>query len=773
MASTQVTRFARFGRTYQLLIRNSSDLERAVALDEALWVATAAPIASLIDCDKTFLALLDGDSDGRILTEDVRAAITWALGVFRDKSGIDAQSTTLLLDHLSTVDDGPKIVDAAKVALQRLGAQDTTRIELAQVRTSLEARKQFPVGENGVVLPIAADAEDLKAFLADVIVVTGGAEHPSGEKGVDAASLDKLLDWSNKWLAWESQGQLADGKPTEIKPLGDATEAAYGAYQAIRLKLEQYFAQCRIVAFEPSTADKFMTRYSELKTPDLADAAKIQALLEESPLAAPRADGALDFEGRINPAFAAKVAAFRDLAAQPLLGKSLTKITADDVAAVVAKLAAYEKWLLSKTGTEASVIPSDKLRSYLASTFADRTRALIARSADVAKANDQLRLVEKAVLYQANLIRFCNNFVAMPELFDVKKTAMFEMGTLVMDGRRFNLSMKVENRAEHSAVAGNGGTFVIYVHAILKNKQETMELALPVTAGLRGNLAVGKRGIFIDMQDREWNAQIVQILENPISLKEAIIAPFQRIGQMIKSRIESMQGAAQKNLDAAGTTAISSVESAATAPKPAAPPPAPAPSGGGLPVALAGGGIAIAALGSAAAFISQTIASLRYWQVCSLILSAVAAVLVPSLILAWLKLRKRDLSALLEGGAWAINPRLRMTGKLARDLTQSPPYPEPSVGAPAPSRLIKVLLWILALTIAGWFSYTIYLDYEVAQDEKRALRLEAAAEREAKKAAAKAATQPSSSATGAPSAPSAPPAPAPAAPAPSAPPAEK
>ena len=737
MPSLPVTRFARFGRTYQLLIRNVHDLERAVQLDEALWVATAAPITSFIDCDKTFLALLDNDGDGRIIAEDVRGAITWMIQTLRDTSGVETGSTTLLFASLNESGDGKKIGDAARVALQRLGATDSTRIELAQVRTSLEARKQFPVGENGVIVPAATDAEDLKAFLTDVITVTGGADHPSAAKGVDIVTLDKFIELATKWLDWETQGLVTDGKPTAIKPLGDATGAAFDLFASLRTKLTQYFAQCELVAFEPSTADKFMTRYGELKTADLADAAKIKALLEESPLAAPRADGALEFGDRLNPEFAAKLAAFRDTVAQPLLGRALTRLTAADVAAVADKLSGYENWLASKPSTEASVLASDKLRGYLAPTFAERTRAIIATSKDVAEANDLLRLVEKIVLYQANMIRFCNNFVSMPELFDVRLSAMFEMGTLVMDARRFNLSVKVENRAEHSSFAGSGGTFIMYILAVLKNKAETMELAIPVTAGLRGNLIVGKRGIFIDMQGREWNAQIVQILENPISLKEAIVAPFHRIGQMIKSRIEAMQGAAQKNLETAGTTAIATVESAATAPKPPPPPaPAPAPAGGGLPVALAGGGIAIAALGSAAAFISQTIASLRYWQVCSLILSAIAAVLVPSLILAWLKLRKRDLSAILEGCTWAINPRLRMTGKLAKDLTQTPHYPEASIGAPAPSKLIKTLLWILGVSLVVWFGYTIYLDYEVAQAEKQALKEEAEIARDLKRKAA-------------------------------------
>ena len=66
--------FKRFGRSYHLCIDHAEDLRRVLHLDEAHWVATNAPIETL-NCDPTFLGLVDTDNDGRIGCDDLIKAI--------------------------------------------------------------------------------------------------------------------------------------------------------------------------------------------------------------------------------------------------------------------------------------------------------------------------------------------------------------------------------------------------------------------------------------------------------------------------------------------------------------------------------------------------------------------------------------------------------------------------------------------------------------------------------------------------------------------------
>src|SRR2546430_13709344 len=112
---------------------------------------------------------------------------------------------------------------------------------------------------------------------------------------------------------------------------------------------------------------------------------------------------------------------------------------------------------------------------------------------------------------------------------------------MVIDGRRLEFCTKVENRAAHKAVASESLIFLVYAQILEKDgAAPAFEVVAPVTAGERGRLRAGKRGIFIDVQGKEWDAVVVEVVENPISILEAAVAPFRRVQEMIAGRIESM-----------------------------------------------------------------------------------------------------------------------------------------------------------------------------------------------------------------------------------------
>ena len=62
--------------------------------------------------------------------------------------------------------------------------------------------------------------------------------------------------------------------------------------------------------------------------------------------------------------------------------------------------------------------------------------------------------------------------------------------------------------------------------------------------------------------------------------------------------------------------------------------------------------------------------------------AAVLAVMMPVSAMAVAKLRKRDLSAILEGCGWAINARMRLTFAQGRMFTETPAYPDGARGVP-------------------------------------------------------------------------------------------
>ena len=83
-------RFQSLGRSRHPILESAADLEAALGLPEALWVCTAAPIAALRG-DPVFYAHLDADKDGRVRSDELRAAITWTLAHLRERGGRERQ----------------------------------------------------------------------------------------------------------------------------------------------------------------------------------------------------------------------------------------------------------------------------------------------------------------------------------------------------------------------------------------------------------------------------------------------------------------------------------------------------------------------------------------------------------------------------------------------------------------------------------------------------------------------------------------------------------
>jgi hypothetical protein len=59
-----------------------------------------------------------------------------------------------------------------------------------------------------------------------------------------------------------------------------------------------------------------------------------------------------------------------------------------------------------------------------------------------------------------------------------------------------------------------------------------------------------------------------------------------------------------------------------------------------------------------------------WWQVLLSLAAVVLVVSVPSMVLAWFKLRRRDLAAVLNASGWAINREMRFSMRLANGFTK-------------------------------------------------------------------------------------------------------
>lgn len=674
-------RFRKYGRAFQLRIDSHEDLAHLLDLSESHWMATSAPVDAFA-CDAVFLKLLDSDENGRVRCDEVRRAARWVLDVLADRSGVDEGADALRLDALRLeCDDGARIHAAAKRILRNLRRPDDEIVSLGQVRDRKRIFSAADANGDGIIPPTAAKDEEIAAFVKDVIAAVGGEADAGGIPGVTEALLDRFLKEAEAFVSWSEKGAPADEESRKaLMPLGPDTAAAVAALQAVGDKVDDYFRLCATVAYAPASAASLALN---LKPENALE--EYGAKLLGAPLAPLAAEGRLDLNGPLNPAWRTQLDALREKAIAPLLGKGASAIGEEQWRHVRGVLAAHAAWAAAKPDTNAALLGLDKLRIYLDPRYRKAVMRLIAADRAAAKEIEGMVLVEKLILYQRWILEFVNNFVNFSRLYDPDERALFETGTLIMDGRQFTLCVKVDDRAGHAKIAENSRLFVIYVELTQEAKTERREIAAAVTSGGKGNLYVGKHGIFMDRLNRLWDATVVRIIENPISLSQAVKAPFKRVGELIQGQIERLAGSSQKAMEqqvSAKAAAVStSVQQSVQQPAAASAPQAAAPAGGGssgVRDILIGGSIAFAAVGSSLAYITKTLKGLEDpgRTIAMVVAFLIVALMLPMILNAWVKLRQRDLGTLLEASGWAVNGRMRLTRIMNGVFTRRPKLPK-------------------------------------------------------------------------------------------------
>ena len=660
-------KFERFGRTYHLKIEAFDDLEAVLGLDEAHWVATTAPLET-INCDPQFLSLMDTDNDGRLRAEEVKDVIRFLFENLSDRSGIVPDHTHLQLDAINTGSEtGQRIHTSASKILRRMASGEPF-VTLEQTRAIKTEVQEGGLDEAGIILAEAADDDRLRQFIQDILATVGGKPHPGGTLGVDQGSLDQFLDQCRQYLDWRKRAASTDDTGVcEIMPLGESTSEAYDLFSGFENKITQFFLLCKIQELNPELLVRAISAEDGTLAINLLDLSAAQSYLADAPLASPNAEKSLDLFGNVNPHYSRELQRFAEIAVTPLLGKGIRHLDQAGWRTIKERFFPHRDWLDSKPDVAVAQIKTTNMERYVTQPiFADTVKELIARSYRTAFVLDNIRELERLILYQAYILPLVNSFVSFPNLYDPENRALFEMGTLVMDGRHFTLAVKVLDRDHHvqSSIASN--IFVMYLEVYGINGEKRYEVAVPITSGNRGNIRLNKWGIFNDVNGEEWHARVVQIIENPISITEAMVLPFVRGAQSFMIRLDDFSAKAEEKLGLRPPTGESTKKDTADKKQKKG-----ESSSAGL---LAGGGVALAALGSSVAFIAQTISKLSPKIVLGTILAVILLMVIPVSISTYFKLSKRDLSAILEGSGWGVNARMKLTRHQARTFTHQPRY---------------------------------------------------------------------------------------------------
>ncbi len=674
MAKKTQFQFVNYSGTYQLRLETADDLLAIPLLDEQFWMATSAPTYQLA-CDKRLIEFLDQDRDGRIMSRDVRRALAWLRERLSVLDGVTAGCDILKLDHIrADTPGGRAILVSARRVLHNLGKSKADSVSLLETRSHQLRRADGVFGGTGVIpLGDVAD-EQMSVFLNDVSVAVGAVPSRNGKPGIDSGKLDAFLKSATELLIWR---KAADESGEKLFPLGDATSSAYVLFNRIRPQIDRYFSLCRLLI-----QNRMMQRQNPaLSCPvDILESERrIEDFLESDPIARPEIERLLDLRGEINPAFLNDLQALETQALIPLLGPGWVTgcLSEDEWKRVKSLFAPYENWLAAKSGGEAEKIDAERLREYINGELPNRLRDLIIADLKTGEDLSAVQDLEYLIVLQEGFLGFCNNFVSFHNLYDPEHHAMFEAGRLVISGRVFNFSMHVQDPDAHSRAAVKSGMFLMYSEVTGSDLGEKYVVATPVTALTTRRLGVDRRGVFFDRAGREWDARVIKVVDNPVSLRQAVAQPFIRIGNVISNSFERIISGTEKHIESGLSDNMGRVETGlkgASSPRPAGDLSGSKP-GGGAREWVFTGSVAVAALGSSFAFIVKTLSGFNWSGVLTTLLAGLAVILIPLILIADFRLSRRNLSGLLEASGWAINSEMRLSRSLAKILSPEPRHP--------------------------------------------------------------------------------------------------
>ena len=325
---------------------------------------------------------------------------------------------------------------------------------------------------------------------------------------------------------------------------------------------------------------------------------------------------------------------------------------------------------------------------------------LIARDKALEPEAEAIASVDKLVRYHRDLHRLANNFVAFRDFY-ARKKATFQAGTLYIDGRSCDLCVKVADAGAHSALATLSNAFVAYCELSRKGSNETMTIAAAITNGDGDELRVGRNGIFYDRKGHDWDATVIKIVEQPISVRQAFWMPYKRVLGFVEQQFERFAASRDKDVEAKTATGVTDTQTNLADAK--HPPEAPFDIAKYVGI-FAAIGLALGAIGAALATVMSGLLGLAWWQAPLVLLGVVLLISGPSMLIAYMKLRRRNIAPILDGSGWAVNARAKLNITFGASLTQVAALPadaERSLDDPFEDRKRPWVFYVILLLLVG------------------------------------------------------------------------
>lgn len=699
-------RFFRSGGFDQVRIETADDLRHLGELDPKLWSVLACPTSGL-EFDTRTLQLLDSDADGRIRVPEIVAAAQWVCAVLKDPEVLFGGVDGLPLAAIDAAHpEGARLLATAKKVLDYVGKAGADAVGVADLADTTRVFAPAHFNGDGIVPAELTPDAGLAKAIALIIDNFGALEDRSGKPGVDQARVTAFFAAAQALSDWYAQ---AEADAATLMPLGEDTAAAAAVFDAVRDKVEDYFTRCRLAAFDERAAAALNpadATYAGLAAQTLGAGAEGVAAL---PLALVGPGRGLPLSTGLNPAWEAAVTALRDAVVRPLLGErsALSHAEWQDLST---RFAAHRAWRATKPANPLAAMDIGRLRALLSGATRAGLEALIEQDLGAETAAAQVDALERLTRYNRDLVRLLRNFVTLSDFYARHEKAIFQAGTLYLDQRSCELCLRVADMGRHAALAPLSGAYLVYCDCV-RQGEAPMTIVAAMTGGDADEMMVpGRNGVFYDRQGRDWNARVVKVVEAPISVRQAFWSPYKRIGRMISDQLQKFAAARDKAVDAKAAAGVAEAGAKVEAPASAAPAAAPAFDIAKFAGIFAAIGLALGALGTALAAVVSGFLSLPAWQMPLVLVGIVVLISGPSMLLAWLKLRQRNLGPLLDANGWAVNTRARinipfggaLTGVAALPPGASRSLSDPYAEKKSPWGSVFFLLLLVVIAVVLW-----------------------------------------------------------------------
>ena len=654
--------FDNIGGSSRVRIASGEDIAHLHELDPKMWTVLSCPVTGLEIDDKS-LAYMDIDGDGKIRVNDVIATSKWITSVVKNPD--------LLLEGKDCFDigqfdieneSGLKLYNSAKQILENLGKEGTV-ISVADTADNAAIFAKTRFNGDGIITEASTDDADLKAVIAAAIASVGSVADRSGAAGINADMIEAFYKNLADFVAWNEAAVEA--------PFADKTDAVIDAYNALDAKVKDFFMRSKLAAFSPDSTASLDVQTASIQAISAENLIGKTSEIASYPIARVTGKPEIDLSEPVNPAWAAQFELVKSVAFADR--KVLTEA---DWAEVGAKFAAYTAWKGAKAGACVEALGLDAVKGFIAKDGKAALLDLVAQDSALAEEAANMDMVDKFLHIFRDFYRLIRNFVTLNDFYakDKKVSAIFQSGRLIIDQRECRFCMKVADMGKHNASAAASGMFLVYCDCTSKTQAGKLSIVAAVTVGEIGDLIVGKNAIYYDNAGVEWDAVITKVVDNPISIAQSFWSPYRRMAKAVENLINKSAADKDAKMMANATAKINAAPAASAAGTPAAPAqPFDIAKFAGIFAAI---GMALGALGTALTSIFSGIMDMAWWKTLLVVVAILLLISGPAMVMAWMKLRRRNIAPLLNANGWAVNATAKIGIPFGETLTDVAVFPK-------------------------------------------------------------------------------------------------